>query len=89
VIVSERSPWATAVVTERDAADLVGQVARHDVDVVGEVLPGAGDPGHLGLAAELALRADLARHAGHLGGERRELVDHCVDRRADARELAP
>src|SRR5205085_370761 len=38
-----------------DVADLAGQVAGHRVDVVGQVLPGAGDIGHLGLAAELAL----------------------------------
>ena len=48
-----------------DAAHLAGQVAGHEVDVVGEVLPGAGDALHLGLAAELAFGADLAGHAGH------------------------
>ena len=48
-----------------------GQVARHEVDVVGEVLPGAGDAGHLRLAAELAFGADLARHARHFRGEAR------------------
>ena len=46
-----------------DVAHLAGQVGGHQVHVVGEVLPGAGDAGHLGLAAELALGADLARHA--------------------------
>src|SRR5262249_21777861 len=53
-----------------DVPDLVGQVAGHEVDVVGEVLPRAGDAAHVGLAAELALGADLACHAGHLGRER-------------------
>ena len=48
----------------------VGQVRGHEVDVVGEVLPGAGDALHVGLAAELALGADLLRDAGDLGGER-------------------
>jgi hypothetical protein len=43
---------------------------------------------HLGLAAELALGADLARHAGHLGGEDRELLDHGVDDGGGAQELA-
>ena len=38
---------------------------------VGEVLPGAGDARHVGLAAELAFGADLARHAGHFRGEAR------------------
>ena len=54
-----------------DVADLAGQVRGHRVDVVGEVLPGAGDARHLGLSAELALGADLARHARDLGGEAR------------------
>ena len=54
-----------------DAAHLVGQVAGHEVHVVGQVLPGAGHARHLGLAAELALGADLAGHARHFGGERR------------------
>ena len=62
-----------------DVAHLRGQVRRHEVDVVGQVLPGAGDAGHLRLAAELAFGADLARHARHFGGERVELVHHRVD----------
>ena len=53
-----------------DVADLVGEVAGHEVDVVGEVLPGAGDAGDLGLAAEDSLGADLAGDAGHLVRER-------------------
>ena len=40
------------------------------------------------LAAELALRADLARHARDLGRERRELVDHRVDRVLQLQDLA-
>ena len=52
-----------------DVADLAGQVAGHQVHVVGQVLPGAGDAFDLRLAAELAFRADLAGHAGHFGGE--------------------
>jgi hypothetical protein len=71
-----------------DAAHLIGQVGGHDVHVLGEVLPGAGDPGHLGLAAELALRADLARHAGDLRGEGGELGDHRVDRVRQRGDLA-
>ena len=52
-----------------DVAHLAGQVGGHGVHVVGQVLPGAGDAAHLGLAAELAFGADLAGHARHLGGE--------------------
>ena len=62
-----------------DAAHLLGEVGGHDVDVVGEVLPGAGDAGHVGLAAELAFGADFAGHARDFGGEGVELVDHGVD----------
>src|SRR5205823_1082281 len=61
-----------------DVADLGRQVAGHGVDVVGEVLPSAGHALDLGLAAELAVRADLAGHAGHFGGKGVELVHHRV-----------
>ena len=80
VIFCDRSPLATAVVDLGDVAHLVGEVRRHEVDVVGQVLPRARHALDLGLAAELALGADLARDAGDLGGERAELVDHRVDR---------
>ena len=63
-----------------DAAHLLGQVGRHDVDGVGQILPGAGDARHDRLAAELALGADLARHARHFRREGVELIDHRVDR---------
>jgi len=36
---------------------LVGEVRRHRVDVVGEILPGPGHSGHLRLAPELAVGA--------------------------------
>ena len=72
-----------------DVAHLAGQVGGHEVDVVGEVLPGAGDALDLGLAAELALRAHLARDARHLAGEGAELAHHGVHDLADAQELAP
>src|SRR5690606_23029873 len=71
-----------------DVAHLAGQVGRHRVDVVGQVLPGAGDIGHLRLSAELALGADLARHAGDFGGEAVELVDHRVDGVLELGDLA-
>src|SRR5205807_2240022 len=60
-------------------AHLGGQVAGHVVDVVRQVLPNTGDAGHLGLAAELTFRTDLARHPGDLPGEGVQLVDHGVD----------
>ena len=63
----------------RDVAHLAGQVAGHEVHVVGEVLPRAADAGHLGLAAQLPFGADFARHARHFSGERVQLVHHRVD----------
>ena len=71
-----------------DRAHLIGQVRGELVDVVGEVLPDAGDLGRLRLAAELALDPDLARHARDLGGEPVELVDHRVDGVLELEELA-
>ena len=53
-----------------NAADLIGEVRRHDVHIVGEVLPGAGHPGHARLAAQLPVGAHLARHAGDFRRER-------------------
>ena len=71
-----------------DVADLAGQIVGHQIDVVGQILPGAGDARHLRLAAELAFGADLARHAGHFRGEAVELVDHDVDRVLELEDLA-
>src|SRR5207253_42816 len=57
-----------------DVADLGRQVAGHGVDRVGQVLPGAGDARHFGLAAQLAVGAHFARHARHFRGEGVELA---------------
>ena len=54
-----------------DVAHLAGEVRRHRVHVVGEVLPHAGDADHLRLAAELALGADFLRHPRHFARRRR------------------
>ena len=88
VIFLERSPLATAVVTSAMLRTWAGQVAGHGVDGVGQVLPGAGDALDLGLAAELALGADFAGHAGHLRGEGAELIHHRIDGLGGAEELA-
>ena len=71
-----------------DIADLGGQVAGHEVDAVGQVFPGAGNPLDPGLPAELSLGADLTSHAGDFGRERPELVDHGVDRVLELEDLA-
>ena len=71
-----------------DVADLRGQVRRHRVDRVGEVLPRAGDAGHDRLAAELAVGADLARHARDFRREPAQLIDHRVDGFLQLQDLA-
>ncbi|MGC4060214.1 MAG: hypothetical protein QM749_04940 [Aquabacterium sp.] len=63
-----------------DAAHLAGQVAGHEVHVVGQVLPGARHALHLRLAAQLPFGADFARDTRHFGRERVQLVHHRVDR---------
>ena len=45
-------------------------------------------PRTVGLSAEVALGADLAGHAGHLVGERGQLVDHRVDGLLQLQDLA-
>src|SRR5262249_5789988 len=62
-----------------DIADLGGQVARHRVHAVGQVLPGAGDAAHVRLSAQAPFGADLARDARHFRREGVELVDHRID----------
>src|ERR1700722_4272308 len=62
-----------------DAAHLLGEVGGHDVDVVGEVFPSAGDARNLRLTPEFSVGTAFARHAGDFGGERVELVHHRVD----------
>src|SRR5207244_611166 len=62
-----------------DVAHLGSEVAGHGVDVVRQIFPGAGDAGDDGLAAQLAVGADLARHAGHFSGGGADLIDHRID----------
>src|SRR4029434_3664579 len=61
-----------------DVAHLPSQVTGHEVDVVGEVFPGAAHTGHLRLAPKLAFGANFTRHARHLAGKGVELVHHDV-----------
>src|SRR5205823_5309221 len=72
----------------RDVADLAGEVTGHRVHAVGQVLPGAGDAGHCGLTAELALGTHFARDARDLGGEGAHLLDHRVDDRGGSEEFS-
>ena len=72
----------------RNVTHLRGQVARHQVHVLGQILPGAGDAFDLRLTAEFAFRAHFARHARHFRGKRAELIDHRVHRLGRAQKLA-
>ena len=72
VIFFDRSPLATAVVTSAMLRTWPVRLPAMKFTLVGQVLPGAGDALHVGLAAELAFGADFAGHAGHFGGERTE-----------------
>ena len=79
VIFFDRSPPAMAVATSAMLRTCAVRLRGHEVDVVGQVLPGAGDARHLRLAAELAFGADFAGDARHFRGEGVELVHHRVD----------
>ena len=83
-----RSPLATAVVTWAMLRTWSVRFDGHQVHALGERAPRAGDARHVGLAAELALDADLHGDARDLVGERRELVDHAVDGVGEGRDLA-
>src|SRR5262249_54011136 len=68
----------------RDVADLGCHVTGHRVAAPGQVLPHAAHPTDLRLATELAVGTNFARHAGDLGREHAELLDHGVDDRRRA-----
>ena len=88
VILRERSPRATAVVTSamlRTCAVRLAPIALTE-SVRSFQVPAT--PGTTRLHAEPALGADLARHARDLGGERAELLDHRVDGFLELQDLA-
>src|SRR5207248_910743 len=71
-----------------DVADLAGQVAGHDVDVVGQVLPDSADTLYRRLSATRRSSAVLARDAGDFFGEGVQLVDHRVDGLLELEDLS-
>ena len=71
-----------------DIAHLRRQIRRHGVHAFGQLLPNSGHLAHLRLAAKLAVGADFAGDARHLGCEYAELLDHRVDDVRGAQELA-
>ena len=79
VILRERSPLATAVVTSAMLRTWLVRLPAIEFTRVGQILPGAADAFHFRLTAEFAFRTDFARHARDFRGERVELVHHRVD----------
>src|SRR5205823_6508844 len=63
-----------------DVAHVRRQIAGHEIDVVGEVLPDADYAANLGLPTQPTLSTDFTGDARNLGGEGVELIDHDVDR---------
>ena len=64
----------------RDISDLRRQIAGHEIHIISQVFPGACHALDFGLSAQLAFRADFARHARHFRREGGKLIDHRVDR---------
>ncbi len=58
---------------------LIGEVARHGIDVFRQVLPGPGDARDGRLPTQLAFRADFPRHPRDFRREGIELTDHFID----------
>jgi hypothetical protein len=71
-----------------DGPHLGGEVGGQLVDVLRQRLPRPGRPGNLRLAAQTALDAHFAGHRRDLVGERRQGVNHLVDRVGQGRDLA-
>ena len=88
VIFFDRSPFATAVVTSAMLRTWPVRFAAIEFTLSVRSFHTPADALHLRLAAELALGADLARDARHLGGERVELVHHRVDGVLELEDLA-
>ena len=78
VIFFVRSPFATAVVTVGNVAHLRREIAGHQVDVLGQIFPGAGDAFDSGLAAQFAFRAHLTSDTRDFRSKGRQLIDHGV-----------
>ena len=88
VIFLERSPLATAVVTSAMLRTWPVRLPAMQLTLSVRSFQAPATPLDLGLSAQLALGADLAGDAGHLGGEGVELVDHRVDGVLQLEDLA-
>ena len=88
VIFCERSPLATAVVTSAMLRTWTVRFPASRLTLSVRSFQVPETPLHVGLAAELALGADLAGDARDLGGEGAELIDHGVDGVLQLEDLA-
>src|ERR1043165_7213742 len=88
VIFFERSPRATAVGTSAMLRTWpVRLPAIEFTESVRSFPVPATPPAPARLPSQLPFGPPLARHARHLGGERRQLVDHRVDRVLEPEDL--
>ena len=70
-----------------DVSHLAGQVAGHEINRIGQVLPRAGDAFHACLATKNSLGTHFARHTCYLRGEGAKLINHHVDRIFELKEF--
>ena len=88
VIFCDRSPLATAVVTSAMLRTWLVRLPASMLTLSVRSRQVPDDAGHLGLAAQLALDADLARDGDHLLGEDAQRVGHAVDGVGERGDLA-
>ena len=89
VIFLERSPLATAMVTSAMLRTWPVRLLAIELTLSVRSFQVPATPGTCRLAAELAVGADLARHAADLAGEGVELIDHRVDACFSTRGFRP
>ena len=88
VILRDRSPPAMAVATSAMLRTWAVRLPAIELTLSVRSFQVPATPGTCGLAAELAVGADLARHARHLGGEGVELIHHRVERFLQLQDFA-
>ena len=71
-----------------DVPHLGGEVASHEIHAIGQVLPRAGHPLNVRLAAQLPFGANLPGDAGDFRGERPQLINHRVNGVLELQDLA-
>src|SRR6202022_1620418 len=62
-----------------NVSDLAGEVGRHRVHVVREILPRAADSGYLRLTTELSFGSHFLGDTGYFRSKSAQLIDHRVD----------